>query len=134
MRHLSLEEVRFIHALTIEQYGGSSGERDPAALESAIAQPAAEYFGVAVHPTVAAQASAYLYHLCQAHAFVDGNKRTAVFAMLAFLELNGLALHTSDDELFQLVVSVARGNLEKSAVTDQLQLWLERDVSVTDLT
>jgi death on curing protein len=124
MRHLTLEEVRVIHALTIEQFGGSSGERDAGALESALAQPAAEYFGVALHPTVAAQASAYLYHLCQAHAFVDGNKRTAVFAMLAFLHLNGFDCQATDEELFQLVVAVARGDLEKTVIVAQVEPWL----------
>jgi death-on-curing protein len=122
--HLTLEEVRAIHRLSIERFGGSSGERDSGGLESAIAQPAAEYFGVLLHPSVAEQAAAYLFHLCQAHAFVDGNKRTAVYAMLTFLRLNGFAVRASNDDLFHLVVAVARGELEKAAVAERIAAWL----------
>ena len=121
MRHLTLEEVRTIHALMIERYGGTPSERDPQGLESALAQPSAEYFG---HPTPAGQAGAYLFHLCQAHAFVDGNKRTAVFAMLTFLHLNGFALAASDDDLFNLVVGVAKGEQGKEHATALLKGWL----------
>jgi death on curing protein len=115
MRQLSLEEIRAIHALTVAQFGGSNTER----------AASAEYFGVPLHPTASDQASAYLYHLCQAHAFVDGNKRTAVFAMLAYLHLNGYRLRASNDDLFQLVVKIANGTLEKTEVAAQIESWLE---------
>ena len=125
MRHLRLLEVQAIHTLLIEQYGGLSGERDNAGLESALAQPNAEYFGVPLHPTLADQASAYLFHLCQAHAFLDGNKRTAVFSMLAFLNLNQYELSATDDELFDLVLRVANGTLEKPELASTLEAWLK---------
>jgi death on curing protein len=127
MRHLSLSEVRIIHSLLLEQYGGLNGERDLPALEGALAQPSAEYFGVPLHPTPADQAAAYWFHLCQAHAFLDGNKRTATFSMLAFLQMNGLTLNASDTELFDLVLQIAQGQIEKS----ELAVWLESRVRLS---
>lgn len=125
MRHLTLEEVRTVHALVVEQFGGAPGERDAAGLQGALSQPGAEYFGKPLHPTVAEQAASYLYGLCQAHAFTDGNKRTAVFCALVFLQLNGYRLKASDDELFELVVGVAKGQVDKSGLAERLEPLLE---------
>jgi death on curing protein len=122
---LSFDEALAIHRLMVEQFGGSHGIRDPGALESALAQPSAEYFGVPLHPTLADQAAAYWFHLCQAHAFVDGNKRTATFVMLAFLQLNENALTVSDDELFEVVLQIAQGQLEKPRIAVLLDQWLQ---------
>jgi death-on-curing protein len=125
LRHLSAADVRALHAVALELDGGAPGERDPNGLESAVAQPGLEVFGQPLHPTLEAMAAAYLYHLCQAHAFVDGNKRTALAAMLVFLRINGFRLAASDYDLFQLTLAVARGELGKAMVTDRLRDWLE---------
>jgi death on curing protein len=124
VRHLSFDEILAIYRLMIEQFGGSQGIRDIKALESALAQPSAEYFGVPLHPTLADQAAAYWFHLCQAHAFVDGNKRTATFAMLAFLQLNQKVLSASDEELFGIVLQIAQGELAKPEISGLLEVWL----------
>ena len=55
----------------------------------------------------------------------DGNKRTALAAMLVFLSLNGFRLTASDIELFNLVLGVARGELDKAALSVRLRNWLE---------
>ena len=110
--------------------GGAPGERDPSGFESAVAQPGLEVFGQALHPTLEEVAAAYLYHLCQAHAFVDGNKRTALAAMLVFLHLNGFRLTASDIELFNLVLGVARGELDKAALSVRLRDWLEPHTNI----
>jgi death-on-curing protein len=72
---LSLDEVLEIHAQQIERYGGSAGLRDAAGLESAIATPQATFGGEFLHTSIRAMAAAYLFHLCQNHPFIDGNKR-----------------------------------------------------------
>ncbi len=79
---LSLDEVLEIHEQQIERYGGSSGIRDPAGLESAMATPQAIFGGEFLHRTIPAMAAAYLYHLCQNHAFIDGNKRVGANAAM----------------------------------------------------
>ena len=74
---LSLDEILEIHEQQIERYGGSQGLRDAAALESAVATPQATFGGEFLHTSIPAMAAAYLFHLCQNHAFIDGNERTA---------------------------------------------------------
>ncbi len=125
MRFLTLTEVQTIHRLMIEQHGGSHGLRDLEALESALAQPGAEYFGLPLHPTLSDQASAYWFHLCQAHAFIDGNKRTATFATLAFLQLNDNSLKASDEVLFDVVLHIAQGEMTKPEIARLLEGWLK---------
>lgn len=72
--------------------------------------------GKLLHPTVADQAAAYLFHLAQAHPFVDGNKRTAFAAMDIFLRLNGYLLDLSDEEAYDLTMAVARGEIGKDEI------------------
>ena len=72
---LTVDEVLEIHEEQIERYGGSSGLRDAAALESAVATPQATFGGEFLHTSIPAMAAAYLYHLCQNHPFTDGKKR-----------------------------------------------------------
>jgi death-on-curing family protein len=82
---LSLDEVLEIHQQQIERYGGSLGIRDVAGLESAVATPEATFGGEYLHTSIPAMAAAYLFHLCQNHAFIDGNKRAGANAAITFL-------------------------------------------------
>lgn len=101
---LSLDEVLQIHQEQIERYGGSSGLRDPAGLESAISTPQATFGGEFLHPTIPAMAAAYLFHLCQNHAFIDGNKRVGANAAITFLLLNDWEPTFDETELVDLVL------------------------------
>jgi death-on-curing protein len=85
---LSLDEVLEIHQEQIERYGGSDGIRDPGALESAVATPQATFGGEFLHTSIPAMAAAYLFHLCQNHPFIDGNKRVGANSAVTFLLLN----------------------------------------------
>jgi death-on-curing protein len=85
---LSLDEVLEIHEQQVERYGGSGGLRDRAGLESAIATPQATFGGKFLHTSIPAMAAAYLFHLCQNHAFIDGNKRVGANAAITFLLMN----------------------------------------------
>lgn len=79
-----------IHDRQIARHGGASGTRDPALLESAIARPLNQAsYGT---PDAYALAAAYAFGIAKAHAFVDGNKRTAFVAAFTFLRLNGIAI------------------------------------------
>lgn len=116
-----------IHKYLIEQFGGSLGVRDEGLLESALAQPQATFFGELLHPTIAEQAAAYLYHLAKNHAFVDGNKRVALGVTEAFLRLNGYNLNLSNQDLYELTLKVAVGELEKAGLVEVLQTHLFRE-------
>ena len=113
---LTLDEVLSLHADQIARYGGSRFVRDLGLLESALAMPAATFGGELLHATLDEQAAAYLFHLVKNHPFVDGNKRTGLVAMLAFLGLNGRRLEAPDDDLTELVRGVAAGRVTKAEV------------------
>ena len=114
---LSLDEVLEIHEQQIAMYGGSSGVRDSAGLESAIATPQATFGGEFLHRSIPAMAAAYLFHLCQNHAFVDGNKRVGANAAITFLLMNGWEPTFNEDELVEIVLSVTSGEVGKASLT-----------------
>ena len=114
---LSLDEVLEMHQQQIDRYGGSAGIRDSGGLQSALATPQATFDGVYLHPSIPAMAAAYLFHLCQNHAFVDGNKRIGANAAITFLLMNDWEPDFEPDEFTELVLSVASGVMDKARVT-----------------
>ena len=90
LAHPTVEAVKAIHAEVLAAHGGSTGLRDEALLESAVAAPQATMMGAAMFTDPVEIASAYLFYLCRNHPFVDGNKRTALATCLVFLSENGL--------------------------------------------
>jgi death-on-curing protein len=119
--HLTLDIVLEIHAETIAQFGGSTGLRDRALLESAIAAPQASFGGVSPLTDTVDVAAAYLFYLCSNHPFVDGNKRAALGACLVFLQLNGYRPAPDSDEWENLILAVSAGILSRAEVTTQLR-------------
>ncbi len=85
---LSLDEALEMHQQQIDRYGGSPGIRDSGGLQSALATPQATFGGEFLHPSIPAMAAAYLFPICQNHAFVDGNKRVGANAAITFLFRN----------------------------------------------
>ncbi len=117
---LSLEDVLEIHADQINRYGGKSGVRDHNLLLSAIAQPHSTFDGQYLHKTIYEKAAAYLFHICQNHPFVDGNKRAALVSALMFLTLNNHPIDYNEDELEQLTRSIAKGKTGKEKIASIL--------------
>ena len=113
---LSLPEVLEIHEDQVARYGGASGIRDIELLKSAVGMPSVTYGGHFLHTDICEMAAAYLFHLVQNHPFVDGNKRTGAVAMLVFLALNGFDFDASEDDFAEMVLTVARGELDKADV------------------
>ena len=118
---LSLDEVLEIHEQQIERYGGSTGIRDAAGLESAIATPQVTFGGEFLHRTIPAMAAAYLFHLCQDHAFIDGNKRVGANAAIAFLLMNDWEPAFDETELINLVLAVASGRMAKQDLIETFE-------------
>jgi len=118
---LTLDEVLAIQAEQIERYGGTEGLRDSNLLASALGMPSATYGGEFLHPTLFEMAAAYLFHICNNHPFLDGNKRTALAACLAFLWLNDVEVVADSDEIADLVLSVADGSVGKAQVAVYLE-------------
>ena len=118
---LTMEDVKRLHDLTITRHGGSYGIRDEGLLASGIQMPAQTFDGVCFHPTLGAKAAAYLFHLCQNHAFLDGNKRTGLLACETFLRLNGHELALTSTNAEELVLRVAEGKLSKDDLIELLE-------------
>jgi death-on-curing protein len=114
---LSLDEVLEIHRQQIDRHGGSEGIRDAGGLESALSTAQATFDGAFLHPSIPAMAAAYLFHLCQNHPFLDGNKRVGANASVTFLLMNGWEPDWEPDDLADLVLSVASGAVNKAALT-----------------
>ncbi|WP_080938412.1 type II toxin-antitoxin system death-on-curing family toxin [Streptococcus uberis] len=80
-------------------------------VESAIANVFDSYFGVEKYKSIEEKAARLFYSLIKNHAFLDGNKRIGIFAMLVLLGINGIVLDCTDKELVYLGIGVASSNL-----------------------
>jgi death on curing protein len=85
-------------------------------LESAVARPQASAFGSDAYPDIVSKAAALLHSLVMNHAFLDGNKRTAVLALLVFADLNGYSVRWERQEALDLVVRLASGYVDLDEV------------------
>jgi death on curing protein len=85
--------------------------RDIGLLESALARPQATAFGAEAYRDLHPKAAALLHSVANDHALVDGNKRLALAAVIAFLGINGHRLTMTNDEAYELVMAVAAGEL-----------------------
>lgn len=123
---LDVEDVLAVHAETIARHGGSEGVRDRNLLESAVGMPMSTFGGQWLHDSIEAMAAAYLFHLCQNHPFVDGNKRTSAASAMIFLRMNGYRPTLTQDELVALTLRVARGELDKGDIAGILHTRVDR--------
>jgi death-on-curing protein len=112
-------DVLTVHARLIAETGGSSGLRDDRLLESALAAATNRHYYEGAD--IVACAATYAYHLTQAHAFVDGNKRVAAAITETFLETQGSQLLMADDEIVQLLLDIASGQLSRDHVEQVLR-------------
>ena len=94
--------------------------RDIGLLESAAARPRASAFGADAYVTLHDKAAALLHSIVRNHALVDGNKRLGLAAVIAFYGVNGRRLMMTNDEAYDLVMTVAAGNVEDVAQIAQL--------------
>jgi death on curing protein len=106
---LDLDSLLHIATRTL---GTEPAVRDYGLLESALARPEASAFGQDAYPDLAHKAAALLHSLARNHALVDGNKRLALAATLAFLGINGRRLTMTNDEAYDFVIAVATGTFD----------------------
>ena len=114
------EKVLLLHQLVIESTGGGEGVRDLGLLDSAIASAFQTFDGVDLYPTKEEKAARLGFNLVSNHAFVDGNKRIGLLVMLSFLAINGINLKYTDDELVEVGIKLASGEIEY----EQLLEWI----------
>ena len=115
--YLSLEDL-----LDLSKELGAGPVRDLGLLDSACHRPQAAFFWQEAYPSLAAKAAALMHSLACNHALVDGNKRLALLATVVFLRINGHTLDLTDDEAFELTMSVAAGELDAAGIQERLRL------------
>ena len=108
MIYLDLDDLLHVAARTLDEVQ----VRDAGLLESALARPRSTAFGADAYPSIHGKAAALLHSVARNHALVDGNKRLALAATIAYYGLNGFRLTLSNDEAYELVMAVAAGQLD----------------------
>ena len=112
MIKFSKEKILLLHKLIAQETGGSIGVREEALLESAIESVFSTFDGQELYPTKEEKGARLGYALISNHAFVDGNKRIGMYVMMTFLEVNGIRLVCTDDEIVAVGLSVAAGQMK----------------------
>jgi death-on-curing protein len=98
----------------LAEHGGSAGLRDRGAVESALHAPEADF--LYQQADLFGMAAAYAFHLAEAQAFLDGNKRTAITAALLFLEMNGVDANADTNPLYDAMMAIAEKRLDKAGL------------------
>jgi death-on-curing protein len=107
--YLTLPELLLVAGRAL---GTEPAVRDYGLLEAALARPQATAFGSDAYPGLDAKAAALLHSLAKNHALIDGNKRLALAATIAFYGVNGYRLTLTNDEAYELIIDVAAGQLD----------------------
>jgi death-on-curing protein len=107
--YLTLPELLHVAERTL---GPGYAVRDYGLLEAALARPQATVFGKDAYPDLDAKAAALAHSIARNHALIDGNKRLALAAVIAFYGLNGRRLTLTNDAAYDLIISIAAGHLD----------------------
>ena len=112
MIKFSREKVLLLHQLMTEETGGDPNLRDIALIESALESAFQTFDGQDLYRTKEEKGARLGYSLISNHAFVDGNKRIGMYIMLTFLEVNGIRIYPSVDEVVRVGLAVACGDMK----------------------
>jgi death-on-curing protein len=108
--YLTLDQVLRYHEKALAVAPGGEGLRSYERLAAAVSQAKQTFGEQDLYPTIPEKAAAYGFFIAENQAFVDGNKRTASIAMLAFLYLNGHEFYQTDAEIEEMLVAVGDEN------------------------
>lgn len=112
MIKFSKEKVKLLHQLIAQETGGSIGIRDEGLLESALEAAFSTSGGHELYPTKEEKGARLGYNLISNHAFVDGNKRIGMYVMLTFLEVNGIHMDCTNQDVATVGLAVAAGSMD----------------------
>lgn len=118
MIRFSDDKVKLLYKLMVEETGGSFGIRDENLLNSALNGIFQTFDGKELYPTKEEKGAMLGYSLISNHAFLDGNKRIGIYVMLTFLEVNGIRLECTDNELIDLGLGIAAGEINYEEILD----------------
>ena len=119
VRFLSPRAVGVLHRESLAEHGGIDGVRDEGLLQSALHRCVNK---AAYEPdsTIPELAASLAYWLAMNHPFNDGNKRIAMIASFAFLEMNGMRMQASELDAYEVFMDLAAGRLTET----ELAKWL----------
>ncbi|MEG1881997.1 MAG: type II toxin-antitoxin system death-on-curing family toxin [Clostridia bacterium] len=120
MIKFSKEKVLLLHQLIIQETGGGDGVRDLGLLDSALENAYATFDGKDLYPTKEEKAARLGFSLVSNHAFVDGNKRIGMYVMLTFLEVNGIDIDSTNEDVAKVGLALADGSMKY----EQLLEWI----------
>lgn len=118
MIRFSDDKVKLLYKLIVEETGGSFGIRDENLLNSALNGIFQTFDGKELYPTKEEKGAMLGYSLISNHAFLDGNKRIGIYVMLTFLEVNGIRIECTDNELIDLGLGIAAGEINYEEILD----------------
>ena len=121
MIKFSREKVLLLHKLITEETGGDPNIRDIALLESALESAFQTFDGEELYPSKEEKGARLGYSLISNHAFVDGNKRIGMYIMLTFLEVNGIRIHPSVDDVVQVGFAIASGKMKYAELLEWIR-------------
>lgn len=120
MIKFSSDKVLLLHKLITQETGGDPNLRDMNLLDSALESAFQSFGGQDLYPTKEEKAAQLGFALISNHAFVDGNKRIGMYVMLTFLEMNGVKIDPSNEEVARVGLAVAAGEMKY----DELLQWI----------
>jgi death-on-curing protein len=120
--------VLSVHEEQLDEHGGTDGIRDESLLDSALAKPR-NVFAYAERPTIFALAASYAFGIARNHAFIDGNKRTALAISMLFLDRNGWEIDSPLLAVYVTFLQLAEGKLSE----DELTEWFAKHAVRTNL-
>ena len=126
MIKFSQDKVLLLHQLITQETGGDNGVRDFGLLDSALESAFATFDGKALYPSKEEKGAHIGFSLISNHAFVDGNKRIGMYVMLAFLQVNGIHIHPTNDEVVRVGLSIASGKMKY----DELLIWIKENTVI----
>ena len=125
MIKFSKDKVLLLHQLITEETGGDNGVRDLGLLDSALGSVYQTFDGKELYPTKEEKGARLGYALISNHAFVDGNKRIGMYVMLAFLQVNGIHIHPTNEEVARVGLAVAAGEMDDQDLLE----WVKENTS-----
>lgn len=117
------EKILALHKLLTDETGGDPSLRDRGLLDSALCSAYQTFGGCELYPTVEEKAARIGFSLIANHAFVDGNKRIGIFALLIFLKINGYKIAPSPENVTRVTLSVASGGM----TYEELLTWVREN-------
>lgn len=124
----TIQDIYELHNQLEESFILSSGVRDENLLASAVNTPFQTFMGNDLYPSIYDKAAQLCYGIVKNHPFTDGNKRTALHSMYVYLIINGFDITATQQEVENLIIDVAAGNM----INIELAEWLRENTIKID--